>query len=104
MLDGDGVQGFEAVNDSEFGASGGAIRLLDDCKPTRSVGGIRRLIDSSSDLGFDESAYFVVDAWWNRNIALNPGLVFDYRHINWWEEVLAETSAFRIVPGESHLL
>ena len=104
MLDGDGIQGFEAVNNSEFGPSGGAIRLFDDCKPMQLVGGIRRLIDSSGDLGFDELAHFVIDAWWNQNIALNPGLVFDNRHIYWRKEVLAETSAFRIVPGKSHLL
>ena len=78
MLDGDGVQGFETMDDSEFGASGRAVHLLDNRKPARSVGGIQRLIDPGGDLGFDESADFVVNAWWNRNIALNPGLVFDY--------------------------
>ena len=37
MLDGDCVEGLEAVNDAKFGAGRSAVGFLDDGKPTRSV-------------------------------------------------------------------
>ena len=67
MLDGDGVEWFETVDDSETGTA-----FLYDAKPSRSVGRIGRFVHTSIDFSANDFADFVVNARGNRDIALDP--------------------------------
>jgi len=99
VLDSDGVEGFETVNNAQIGAS-----FLQDGKPSRSIGRVRSLIDTSVDFGLNDFADILVDTWRDGHISKYPGFVFDNGHEYWREEVFVESTSLGIVPGKSLVL
>ena len=93
------IEGLEAVDDPEWFAI-----LLDDAEPSGPVGWDEGFIHIHIQLALDDFANFVVYVWRNRDIALNPGLVWDCRDLYRWEEILAEVSTFLAGPSKTQLL
>jgi len=82
----------------------GVAALLKETKDTGLVRGVGRFKYTSIYLvlyGFTEE---VIDAWGNGDIVLSPGCVRNCRYLDGWEEVFAEMTALRIVPGKCVLM
>lgn len=98
MLNGNGVERFEAMNEAK-----GLAIFLNDTEPTRSIRRVRRFVDSGVDLPPDDFADFVIDARRDGDIALYPRGVRDYWEFDGRKEVGSKGSALRVVPSE-HLV
>lgn len=49
----------------------------------------------------DDIADFFVDAWWDGNVAFNPGGVRDDGEVDWGKEIFSKHSTFFVVPCEA---
>ena len=74
MLDGDSIERFKAVYQSERFPI-----LLEYAEPSGPVGRVRRFVYARFDLSLDRLADLAVNAGRNGDIALDPGLVLDDR-------------------------
>ena len=91
MLDRDGVERFETVNDSET-----LSVLLDDTKPSGSVCGVRGFVDTGVHLLSDYCTNSVIESGWYRNILLDPRRMWNDWELNRREEVCSESAALEI--------
>jgi hypothetical protein len=78
--------------------------FLDNCKPARSVGQVRSLINAGVDFSSDNVADLVIESRQNGHIAKYPWFVFNYWHKDWWKEVLTKATTFGIIPGKALVL
>ena len=84
MLDGNGIKGFETVDQ----ANGIVVRR------------VGALVYTGIHLHLNNLTNFVIDTWWYQNVLLNPGGVCDDGDFDRQEEVLAEVTALGVVPSE----
>jgi len=87
MLNSDCVEWFETVNDTKC-----LTAFLEDCKPSQSIGRVRRLIYSGVDFDVNKSAHFIINPRWDRHVLKNPGLVFNDGHDDQREEVFSKAT------------
>ena len=99
MLDGDSVEGLEAVD-----RANGVGFFLRYTEPARSVRGIGALVYAGIHLRPNNFANLIVDTRMYRNVSLNPGGVCNDGDFNWREEVLAEVTALGVVPCKPFVL
>jgi hypothetical protein len=99
MLNGDFVEGFEAVDWSKRFAV-----LLEHEEPPRTVRGIRGFVCAGFDLLPDNIAHFFLYARWYGDIPLDPGGMRDDGEIDGREEIFAEGPSFFVVPCEACLV
>ena len=99
MLDGDGVEWFEAVD-----RANGVGFFLRYAEPARAVRGVRALVYASVHLRPNNFANLIVDTRRYQNVSLNPGGVCNDGDFDWREKVLAEVTALRVVPSEPFVL
>ena len=99
MLDGDGVEGFKAVD-----WANGIGFFLCYAEPARAVRGVRALVYTGIHLRPNNFAYLIIDTQRYRNVSLNPGGVCNDRDFNRREEVLAEVTMLGVVPSEPFIL
>ena len=99
MFDRDGVEWFEAMDDSETLAV-----LLDDAEPSGSICGVGGFVDTGVHLPSDDGAYFVVESGRYRNILLDPRRMRNYWKLDWREEVCSESTALEVGPCETLIL
>ena len=99
VLDCDGVEGFETVD-----RTNGVGFFLCYAEPVRAVRGVRPLVYASVHLCPNNFANLIVDTQRYRNVLLNPGGVRDDGDFDRREEVLAEVTAFGVVPSEPFIL
>jgi len=89
VLNSNGVEGFEAVDDTES-----FTVLLQNGKPTRSIGGVGGFVDACAHFPSDNGADFFVEARGYGNISLDPGDVRYDGEIDGREEVRSEAASF----------
>ena len=83
MFDRDGVEWFEAVNNSDTLAV-----LLDDTKPSGSICGVGGFVDTSIHLLLDNCTYFVVESRQYWDILLDPRRMWNNGEFDRREEVI----------------
>ena len=88
MLDGDLVEWFETVDESQRLAV-----FLDNAEPSRPIGGVRGLVHACRDLALDNRADFVVETWGNGDVLLYPRGVGNDWKLDRGEEFGLETTA-----------
>ena len=96
MLNGNGVKRFERLDHTKRSSV-----LLYDTEPSRAVRRVRGFEYASVNLTLYELAYILVYARGYRYVAYDPGLMFDRRNFDRWEEVFSKVTSFCVVPGES---
>ena len=99
MLDCDGVEGFETVDQAN-----GIGFFLCYAEPARAVQGVGALVYTGIHLRLNDFADLIVDTRGYRNVSLNPGGVCDDGDFDWREEVLVEVTALGVIPCEPFVL
>ena len=99
MLDGDGIEGFEAVD-----WANGVGFFLRYAEPARAVRGVGALVYTGIHLRPNNFAYLIVDTWRYQNVSLNPGGVCNDGDFDRWEKVLMEVTALGVIPSEPFVL
>ena len=99
MLDGDSIERFKAVYQSERFPI-----LLEYAEPSGPVGRVRRFVYASLNLLEDNRTDFLVQSRRYWNITLDPRFVgYDWNG-DWGEEVLSETPSLLVIPGEGFVV
>ena len=99
MRDGNSIKWFERLNKPK-----GFTVFLYDAEPARAIRRIGGFVNFRIYLSANLLANLVVNAWWNREVFHDPGLMRDGRHIDRWKEIFAKMSAFGVVPRERVLV
>ena len=96
MLDHDLVERFKAVNRSKCLAV-----FLHDAKPSGMIGRVRGFINTCFDLPLDDCTDVFEDARWNRDVAFNPGGMWNDGELDRGKEISLKVALFIFVPCEA---
>jgi hypothetical protein len=75
--------------------------FLGHAKPFGTIRGVGRFKDTCIYFLLNKFANVVVDSGGYRNIALNPGSMGDYRHLDRGKEILSKMTTFGVVPSKT---
>ena len=98
VLNRDLVQRLERMDDADVPV------LLEHAEPSRTVGRVRRLVNSGVDLLADERDDLIVDAGRDGEVLLDPRNMRDDRELDRREHVATEVPALGVLPSEALVL
>ena len=96
MLDRDLVERFETVDQSKCLAI-----FLHDAKPLGTIGRVRGFVNTCFDLPLDDCADVFEDARWNRDVAFDPGGMWNDGEFDRGKEISSKVTSFVFVPCEA---